>query len=276
MGVSLRAAAAAALVVSAAAAAAQAPGDVDAQLRRYVENVSLATADGRVLRFEAPVCPVAYGLPGKLNADITDRMRVVAGAAGARVMPAGCKANVLLFVAKEPRQLIAQLRKGRPEIFGRMTNLEVDNLAGSSAPSVAWQIVKQRGADGRDLSGAWRDGQPLIQESVTNSRLIPVARNVLDTSVIVLDARAAVGLTSTEIADYAVMRGLAQTGDAASGVPTILAVFRDKQQGAPAPLSLTTMDLAYLKSLYRNVSTTFENPRRGDLEAEMKRSLADR
>ena len=37
-------------------------------------------------------------------------------------------------------------------------------------------------------------------------------------------------------------------------------------------LSLTAMDLAYLQSLYRNASR-FENPRRADLESEMKRSL---
>jgi hypothetical protein len=38
-------------------------------------------------------------------------------------------------------------------------------------------------------------------------------------------------------------------------------------------LSLTAINLAYLKSLYRSVSATFENPRRSELEAEMKRVL---
>lgn len=270
-------AAAALIALAAPAAAAEAPAsDTDAQLHSFVESFAAPDSDGRILRFETPVCPIAYGLPAGLNSEITSRMRTVAGAAGAVLLPAGCKANLLLFVPKDRKQLFAQLRKGRPEIFGRMTDLEIDSLAESAAPAVAWQILKQRGADGRELSGAWREGQPLVQESVTNSRLIPIAHSVLDTSVVVLDASSAVGMTPTELADYAVMRGLAQTREAAGGgpgVPTILTIFRDKRQGTPAPLSLTPVDLAYLKSLYRNVSSTFENPRRADVEAEMKRSL---
>jgi hypothetical protein len=272
---SLYAAAAAAIVESGAAAApAQAAaGESDAQLHRYVESVAAPAEDGRILRFETPVCPMAYGLPDSLNSKITSRMRAVASAAGAVVLPAGCRPNLLLFVPKDRQQLLSNLAKDRPEIFGRMTDLEIGALADSGGPAVAWHVLKQRGADGRELSGAWREGQPLIQESVTNSRLIPIAHFVLDTSAVVLDARSAVGMTPTEIADYAVMRGLAQTREAESGVPTILGIFRDKERGTPAPLSLTAMDLAYLRSLYRSASSAFESPRRGDVEAEMKRSL---
>ncbi len=264
----------AAALVSATAAAQ--PASSTAQPQAYLDAVALSDADGRMLRFETPVCPMAYGLPDQLNSEITNRMRSVAAAAGAQVLPAGCKANLLLFVPRDRRQLLAKLRQGRPEIFGRMTDLEIAALADSAGPAVAWQVLKQRGADGRELSGSWREGQPLIQESVTNSRLIPSAHSVLDTSVIVLDARSAVGLTPTELADYAIMRGLSQTREpqgAGLGAATILTIFRDKERGTPAPLSLTTIDLAYLKSLYRSVSATFENPHRSDLEAEMKRAL---
>jgi hypothetical protein len=263
------------LLGTAAPAAEAAGGGSDAQVHGYVEAVAVSASDGRMVRFETPVCPKAYGLPDELNSQITDRMRKVAAAVGALVMPARCKSYLLLFVPKGRKRLFAELRQSRPEIFGRMSDLEIGALANSSDPSVAWQILKQRGADGRELSGAWREGQPLIQESVTNSRLIPLARSVLDTSVVVLDARSVVGMTPIELADYAVMRGLAQTrepGSGDAGVATILTIFRDKQRGTPAPLSLTATDLAYLTSLYRNAST-FENPRRADLEAEMKRSL---
>lgn len=252
------------------------PASSTAQPQAYLDAVAVSDADGRMLRFETPVCPLAYGLPDQLNSEITNRMRSVAAAAGAMVMPAGCKANLLLFVPRDRKQLLAKLRQGRPEIFGRMTDLEIGALANSAGPALAWQVLKQRGADGRELSGAWREGQPLIQESVTNSRLIPSARSVLDTSVIVLDAQSAVGLTPTELADYAIMRGLAQTREpsgAGPGAATILTIFRDKDRGTPAALSLTAIDLAYLKSLYRSVSATFENPRRSELEAEMKRVL---
>jgi hypothetical protein len=262
-----------------AMAAQPASGRSDSRLQAYLDSVPASTPDGRMLRFETPVCPMAYGLPDKLNSEITSRMRTVAAAAGAQMLPAGCKANLLLFVPRDRKQLLAKLRQGRPEIFGRMADLEIGALASSADPAVTWQIVKQRGADGRELPGAWREGQPVVQEAVTNSRLIPTAHNVLDMSVIVIDARSAVGMTPTELADYAVMRGLAQTREPASpapGVTTILTLFRDKERGTPAALSLTAIDLAYLKSLYRSVSATFENPRRGDLEPEMKRVLANR
>jgi hypothetical protein len=276
MRLSINPALAACLLGAAApAAAVQANRASEAQLHGYVEAVAVSASDGRIVRFESPVCPRAYGLPEALNSQITERMRTVAAAVGAVVTPAGCTANLLLFVPKDRKQLFAEFRQSRPEIFGRMTDFEISALANSADSSVAWQILKQRGADGRELSGAWREGQPLVQESVTNSRLVPLARWVLDTSVVVLDARSVVGMTPLELADYAVMRGLAQTrepGSSNAGVATILTIFQDKQRGAAAPLSLTAMDLAYLKSLYRNAST-FENPRRADLESEMKRSL---
>ena len=260
-----------------AVAAQAAGGSSDAQLHGYVEAIAVPAADGRMVRFETPVCPRVYGLPDALNAQITERMRRVAAAVGALVTPAGCKANLLLFVPRDRKRLFDELRGSRPEIFGRMTDFEIAALANSSDASVAWQVLKHRGADGRELPGAWREGQPLIQESVTNSRLIPLARPVLDTSVVILDARAVVGMTPIELADYAMMRGLAQTREPASadpGMATILTIFRDKQRGTPAPLSLTATDLAYLKGLYRNAST-FENARRADLESEMKRSLTN-
>lgn len=231
----------------------------------YVSQLAVSAPDGRIARFEKPVCPAAYGLSEQLSAQLTARMRSVAAAAGATVQPAGCKANVLLFVPKDRKQLFTQLRSERPEVFGRMPDSEIRDLQNSSEPAVAWHVMRQRGADGRVLSGAWREGQPLIQESVTNSRLLPSARSELDVAVVVLDAQAALGLTVTELADYAVMRGLAQTrGDASTAaLPTIVAAFHKKQQGQPVPLSLTAMDLAYLKALYRTAS--FDNVRTADV-----------
>jgi hypothetical protein len=249
---------------------------LDEQVHAYVETVAVPGPAGPVLRFEKPVCPAAHGLPDKLNADITNRMRAVAAAAGARVQETGCHANLLLFVPKDRNQLFADLRRDRPELFGKLTSQQAKDLATSAEPAVAWQILQQRGADGRTLSGAWREGQPLVQEAVTNSRVTPSARSELDVAVVVLDTQAALGMTTTELADYALMRGLAQTrGDAqvSPPVPSILTIFRDKHSGHPAPLSVTEWDLAYLKALYGTANDAFGAAERGELETRMKRTL---
>jgi hypothetical protein len=263
--------------LGAPAAAAQGTGRGGSdQVHAYVDTLAMAGPDGRIARFEKAVCPAAFGLPGKLNDEITDRMRAVAKAAGAIVQPAGCKANILVFVPKDRKQLFAQLRSKRPELFGRLTAQQIAALENEAEPVVAWHIFEQRGADGRPLSGALREGQPLVQEAVTISRVLPSARSELDIATVVLDAKATLGMTTMQLADYALMRGIAQTRGATTGgldAPTILAILRDKQLGQPAPLSVTALDLAFLKALYGAKNGEFQGAQRADIEAEMTRAL---
>lgn len=253
-------------------------GNMDQPVRNYVAAMVKPAASDRIARFEKAVCPAALGLPPDFNAAITRRMRAVAQAAGLPVAPAGCAPSILLFVAKDRTQLVSQLRRERSELFGRMSAEAMDRLATSSDPVIVWHLYEERGADGRSLSGGFREGQPMIQDAVTSSRLLSANRTDLAVAAIVIKGDAANGLTPTELADYALLRALVESSPAEApnvGVPSILTIFRDKQAGTPAPLSLTEWDLAFLKALYRTSNALAAGAQRGEIEQLMQRNLPE-
>jgi hypothetical protein len=251
-------------------------GKMDELVREYVAAVVKPATSDRIARFEKAVCPAAMGLPPDFNAALTSRMRAVAQAAGLAVAPAGCAPSILLFVSKDRTQLVSQLRRERPELFGRMSDEAMDRLATSSDPAAVWHLYEERGADGRSLAGGWREGQPTIQQAVTSSRLLSANRIDLAVAAIIIGGEAAKGLTPIELADHALLRALVESSPSNTrdlGVPSILTIFRDKQAGTPAPLSLTEWDLAFLKALYRTSNALAASAQRGEIEQLMKRSL---
>ena len=268
---------AAALAVPAPAAA-QAPPAIDIAngVHGYVGTLLAAAPSGQPTRFEKSVCPAAYGLDAERTALLTNRMRSVAAAAGLPVAASPCRANVLLFITKDRQKLFADLSRDRNEVFGKLPAAQVSELRRDPQPVIAWQLTEPRGADGRALLGGQSDSEPMLQTAVTTSRLLAGARFDLDVSVVVLDARSLVGLTVTEIADYALMRALVPEKLSASvqlPVPSILNMMAAKNAGKPVPLSITDWDLAYLKGLYAKRGVSFTAPDRSRVEEGMRAAL---
>lgn len=272
--VKLASAAAMAAALTAAPAAAE---SVHRTVGAYVDQLFEGAPSGAIPLFYKQVCPAAYGLTDALNGAITDRMRAVAAAAGLSVADKGCRANLLLFVPKDRGALMAQLHTQRSELFGQTSDRLLGDPEAGSAPTLAWQLLEQRGADGRSISGGRREGQPMIQEAVTTSRLLPSGRSDLDVAVVVFDTQAALGFTPTQLADYAVMRALVPGTNKAPNppVPSILSIFRDKQAGKASPLSVTQWDLAFLKALYADRGSAFTGGQRARVEEAMSRALPE-
>ena len=74
-------------------------------------------------------------------------------------------------------------------------------------------------------------------------------RTDINTALVVFDREAVLGMTLTQLADYATMRGLTHTRDASADedMETILALFA--QEGR-SPDALTSFDVGYLRSVY--------------------------
>jgi len=248
------------------------------EINDFIKAVTQAPYEGQLGRFDDPACPTAMGLPPAQNASIAERMRRVAAAAGARVAPARCKPNIFVIVAPDKAAAIEGLDKRYPAYFTDMSSRDVKRLAAGPAPAVAWQVSTMLSADGQPLARPVGTDYYRVQGTENPSRIRSPTKPTFVVSVVVIDVKAAAGLTVTELADYAAMRTLAATDPdriLKTGAPSILGVLAQPDD-AVLPLSLTYWDLAFLKSLYSTDNAYFARYQRGDMgrviEQELKRS----
>jgi hypothetical protein len=220
----------------------------------YVANISVRS-DGQLARFHQPVCPVVIGLPRPYSTMIEKRVVADAVAAGAPVAKkSDCAPNFIIVIAASGSDLIDDIRVNRPGWLDGLTTAQVAALA-APAPARAWSVTSLRNEDGEGLrrgaDSAGSDplaGKPVLRVMSASIIKQPTRQDV-EASFVVIDKAPTFGLTLRQIADYAVMRGLAHTRTPAPGgaIDTILSLF----DGSPTtPRELTGTDAAYLRALY--------------------------
>lgn len=232
----------------------------DRVVQHYVSAVTVQTRE-QIARFADPVCPASYGLPRDYGTVVVSRIREAAREAGVRVAGPRCRPNVVILTADRGEDVLAGLRRRRPALFVGLGHADLRSLARVDGPVRAWQLVEERGSDGRAAQsiafirnpngtmmyiGATRQLNTLVA-----SRLEQTVRQDLALSVVIFDVDALNGLTLQQIGDYAAMRALAPTDpDRAPSGQTILALFRDKYSGTAPAEALTGLDSAYLRAVY--------------------------
>lgn len=244
------------------------------QIRDFVKAVTTMPSTGQIARFHAPACPVVMGLPPVQNAAIADRMRRVAAAAKVGVAPAGCTPNAFVIVAADKKAAIAELERRFPSYFSGMSDGQVHELESDGAPAVAWQVRSRLSADGEFLEKPI-GGFYVVRGTHNPSRLRSSSVPTFLASLVVIDLKAAGGLTVTQLADYAAMRTFAATDPGRvlqTGAPTILGVL-GQPDDKPLPITLTYWDLGLLKALYSTDNAYYVGYQRGDIEHVMKQEL---
>lgn len=245
------------------------------QIRDFVKSVTKAPFDGQVARFDRPACPSSMGLTPAQNAAVAKRMRNVASAAGIRLAPAPCTPNVFVVVTRDKKAAIEAIDKQFPGYFGDMSSKEIEDLASSSEPAVAWQVKSMLSSDGDLLEKPAGSSTYRVQGTFNPSRIRAVTKPTFVASIVVVDVRAAAGLTTTELADYAVMRTFAATDPdrvVKTGVPTILGVL-GQPDDKPIPVTLTYWDLGLLKALYSTDNAYYARYQRGEMEEVVREEL---
>lgn len=251
--------------------------------RRFASGITRAV-DGQVARRRWPICPAVIGLAPEDATVVADRIREVARAAGAPVGKEACRAaDSTVIVSAEPATLLADIRRARPGWFTGLESRQLDRLVGAAGPAWSWQTAEVLNEDGRAMrgspatSGATAPTQnpssslpaaPVLQV-MDSSLLSRHTQQAIGASFLLLDARACVGKSPTQIGDYAAMRLLAITKppEAGSG-DTILALFAD---AALAPAGLTDADAAYLHALYHTPPTDKASTRLEAMAGQMAR-----
>jgi hypothetical protein len=254
------------------------PRETRRAVSAFVSQVTRGAGGDDLARFKDPVCPAAFGLKPERNAQIVERIRRVAAAAGVRVDRAGCLPNILVVIAPDKRVLIEGLeRRGGSGYFGELPPSKVRALATGPGKAAAWQTYGPA-LSARDVELFIDPGSDLYTNQTTEpaSRLHSAAHPQTYGAVVVIETAAIEGLSVTQVADYAAMRALggADPQWLAGGEPTdsILGLI-DAPAGSPVPLSLTRIDLGFLRGLYESPPDSTPSQRRGIVRNAILREL---
>jgi hypothetical protein len=245
------------------------------QIRDFVKSVTDVPYGGQVARFHAAACPSAVGLSDPFNAAVVERMRRVASAAGIRLARTPCTPNVFLIVTNDKRSAIESLERKYPAYFDGLSSKDVHDLAHSPEPAVAWQVRSRLSADGDLLEKPAGTDTYRVQGTFNPSRIRTSTKPTFMASLVVVDIKAAAGLTTTELADYALMRAFAAADPRRvlkTGVPTILGVL-GQPDNAALPITLTYWDLGLLKALYSTDNAYYARYQRGEMEQVVRKEL---
>lgn len=228
--------------------------DTANEVRDFVGALTPSPTNSTLARFETrAVCPAATGVTPAYAQAIAARMRRVAASAGVPVAKRKCLANVLVMITADKRAFIAALRAGYPMYLAGLSRADIRRIAADPAPAAAWQLAGPGlNADGVELAADPDSGMQVNKTGLAGSRISASGRPHFAGAIVVIERGALVGLTVTQVADYAAMRTFARTDPARladAGPPTILKVL-DAPMGSTVPLTLTTWDLGFLRALY--------------------------
>lgn len=227
--------------------------ELEAQIRDFVAALTEARPGAQTGRFERAICPMAIGLSVDQRAFVARRMRQVAEAAGIAVGSAQCVPNVLVVVTGDKRAFIEALQRRHGYYFGELSQRAVRRLADTPGPAVAWHVQGPPvNAAGQELSRDGASGLYVNRTTTSPSRITAAARPQFAAAMVIVETGALVGLSTTQLADYAAMRAFARVDPTRlvdSRASTILTVL-EAPMGSAVPLTLTRWDLGFLRGLY--------------------------
>lgn len=241
----------------------------------YIDKVLPAGFDAAIGRFEEPLCPQIVGLPDALRDQVLGRIAEVAEAANIRINPDKCTPNMLIVIVDDKKALIEGMRHKKEAYLYGVGSDTIKSLENSSRPVAAWQISDVIGADGMPLRQDG-DGFPRLFTTLPPSRMVMTTKKRLLGGIVVLEHRGLVGVTTRQLADYAMLRLLTTIGNSERPAPgsSVLSLFNDGVAPADAPPSLTWWDLAFLKALGDTRSDIAPDSQLSQIRTKMLREMA--
>lgn len=219
------------------------------EVRRKVERVLPPLSFEQPLaRFTKPVCPGVVGLARPSAQAIIDRIGIIADEVGLPVGEPGCDPNLLVLIVPDSRATVGRLASRRQGVVAAQSLADVRRIVAEPVAARAWVEAEIRSRDGTPLYAGAGGPPELAIESP--SRVALSFRRDIVAAYVVIDTASVAGRSTTQIADYAAMRGLAdgRSGRAAAG-DSILATFTPDGD-TQAPATLTAIDRGVLRGLY--------------------------
>jgi hypothetical protein len=281
-----------ALVCASPLPAQQRPADDDSEIviegvrereravQRFVDALTDTPVRGQIARFDWKVCPAAAGLSREQGQQVIERMRQVAQAIGLEVGDADCPANALVIVTSDKAATLRWLRQTYPAYFRDGLGYRIP-IRDDGGPATAWQVEGRLDQDGMTVGADSSAGDSgtrnayVVNATRDASRITPATRPHFMASLVVIEADALRGLTTTQLADYAAMRLFARTEPSRlerSTAPTILNIL-DAPMDSSVPLSLTQWDLSFLRALYGSAENHYASQQRHEMRRLMGRDM---
>jgi hypothetical protein len=260
------------IVVTAGAVPPPTRGDVVSQAQQLSRVGRYKLYEEALPRFEAQVCPEVIGLRDDYASAITDRIRTNLARMDLPRARRDCMPNLIVAFVDNGQTLLSELASRHAKLFGEITPGERVELLDRNAPVRVWNAITKRWTGASSPPEGWPKQRPSVRGQVDRTSL-PEA-NDISTALVVFERDATLGLTLTQLADYATMRGLSHTRSATGDEPmaTILALFASGGEDTP---ELTSFDVGYLRSLYagaanRSAVSKFLTVRREAARGETK------
>ena len=226
--------------------------DTHKAVEEFVRSLTTTASGGQLSRFEHEVCPAVFGIAKPQADGVAARIRMVAKSVGIVVGGQNCAPNVLLLVTSDKKAFLEELRRHRGDDFG-ITGRQFRALEDAPGPAAAWQVQgPAMTADGVDLTEDTTQGVVVNRTVAPPSRITAPVHPQFDASIVVVERKALVGVTTTQLADYTAIRALTGADPARlgnSGAPTILHVL-EVPIGGEAPVTMTQWDYGFLASYY--------------------------
>jgi hypothetical protein len=247
----------------------------DKQITDFIGALTKAPVGGQISRFEEKACPTALGLAPAQNKIVADRMRTVAKAAGVPLGDEKCDPNVFVVVAQNKAAVLKDLRSKYADHLG-----DRGPVYNKSSPASTWFLEGLLDANGipvgvKEDTGDGASGYYTVEMGSGSSRLRAPSRPHFLAAVLVVEAPAIAGLTTTQLADHAAMRLFARTDPnrvATTSAPTILTVL-DAPEGSEVPVTMTQWDFGFLKALYTSGEGRYASAQRGEMKKILKKEM---
>jgi hypothetical protein len=224
-------------------------GVTRSEVQRQARSITMGGNfyDQPLARFEAPLCPGIAGLATEQASLMIDRIRDNAHDFGIRLHEDGCEANFIVMFTSDSEQAMREMMERQHWLFEFHDAGEKREML-EPGPARVWTWTQPHTRDGMPVPQARnRVDVPTLSTWMAHSKIYTAVRHDITSAIVMIDTEAARGKSLIQLADYAVMRGLAQTRPSDEGaMDSILTLFDEE---AP-PRSLTLFDRAYLRSLY--------------------------
>ncbi|MDJ0979763.1 MAG: hypothetical protein QNI87_14660 [Erythrobacter sp.] len=236
-------------------------------INRYIRAVMRTERSGQYARFGAPICPSAIGFSEGVDLLVEERIRVVARAAEVSVAEENCDPNLHVVIVEDGKDAIGALRRKHRGAFGRMRPYDREQIERGPGPVYNWHTVlpisssdgRNRGMMGTGYVGGFGPaaeqlGDPAYNAAVVrrDSRIVQPNNQEIRHGFVLIEREAVRGLSVTQVADFATMRGLLSATSESKelqSVDTIMTLFDSPLQERPP--SLREWDLALLTALYK-------------------------
>ena len=224
------------------------------QVQRQARDIAVShggVLEAPLARFEDRLCPGVVGLEEEFAVSLNARIRTNAQALDIRLLEGDCRPNFVIVFAEDGEAVFRQLFEESPEYFRYLDPGQKADIL-EPGPVHVWTNVEPRTLTGMPIARVRNLAAPPATGSFgAHTRIYTTNRNDIASVMITFDRDAVRGLSLRQLADYATMRGLAQTRAPRNGsdemvMDSILSLF----DAPDPPLGMTEFDLAYLRSLY--------------------------